>query len=48
MINLKKVKENSINKLTDNEIKSLKFIKVMFGTKSKDKKKTIKLVRGKI
>lgn len=35
MINLKKVEEYSINKLTDNEIKSLKFIKVMFGTKSK-------------
>lgn len=35
MIKLKKVEKYSINKLTDNEINNLKFIKVMFGTKSK-------------
>lgn len=41
MIKLKKVEKYSINKLTDNEINNLKFIKVMFGTKSKDKKKIL-------
>lgn len=35
MIELKDVEKYSINKLTDNEINNLKFIKVMFGTKSK-------------
>ena len=35
MIELKDVEKYSINKLTKNEINNLKFIKVMFGTKSK-------------
>lgn len=34
MIKLEEVEKYSINKLTDDEINNLKFIKVMFGTKS--------------